>query len=131
MEEPRPHPRNAARLTTLTDRSPQWRPTGRPWRYLSGVAKLYDLSRGAIRQIASFDDGPTGSPVWTLAYDGKRLAAACLNGELIVWDAVRRTKLREWRFPGRIEQLVLAADGRHLLTLNSNRTIYVLRLTAR
>ena len=45
----------------------------------------------------------------------------------VLWDPAIGTKLQSWQFPGSVEQ-VAWGDNRHLVTLNANKTIYVLRL---
>ena len=38
---------------------------------------------------------------------------------------------RRWRLPGMVYRVFITSDGRHLLTHNSNGTVYVLRLAPR
>jgi len=108
-----------------------------------GIADAKPESRGKLTDI-----GTRASVAYSS--DGKTLASGNLNGQLILWDVteeqqdewhkgadgvaykktvlkVRGKKLREWRYPGPIHGVAFAGN-RHLLTLNGNGTIYVLRL---
>jgi serine/threonine protein kinase/WD40 repeat protein len=67
----------------------------------------------------------------TLSGDGKLLAAAESDGRLMVWDIAAGKELRQVTLPGPAGRLAFAADNRHLVTANSNGTIYVLRLVAK
>jgi WD40 repeat protein/serine/threonine protein kinase len=62
------------------------------------------------------------------APSGNALATCDLNGLVVIWDAATGKRLSEWKFPGWVNMVAFAADGRHLLTANSNGTIYILRL---
>jgi WD40 repeat protein len=63
--------------------------------------------------------------------DGKNLVSAGWDGRVILWDVASGDRLVEWRFPGEVNWVALAPDGRHLATANNNGTIYVLRLPLR
>jgi WD40 repeat protein/serine/threonine protein kinase len=62
------------------------------------------------------------------APSGSALATCDIDGLVVIWDATTGKRLREWKFPGWVNMVAFAADGRHLLTANGNGTIYVLRL---
>jgi WD40 repeat protein/serine/threonine protein kinase len=69
-------------------------------------------------------------PCALFAPDGKSLVAATQYGKLIVWD-LEGKKLGVWPyFPGPVNALDIAANGRHLATANANGTVYILRLPA-
>jgi len=73
---------------------------------------------------------PSG-PVQALAFaPGGRTLAASYAGRLVLWDVGGLKATREWEFPGGVNGLAFAPDGRHLFTANSNGTVYVLRLGA-
>lgn len=74
-----------------------------------------------------------GAVRWlTFSPDGQRVAYASDIGSLIgrvgVLDAKTLAPLYEWKSPGFVEWLDFAPDARHLITLNGNHTVYVLRL---
>ncbi len=62
--------------------------------------------------------------------DGKSAATVGAGTQpLIVWDLASGKALRSWDgLPVRFQGAAFAADGRHLITANSNGTAYVLRL---
>lgn len=60
--------------------------------------------------------------------DGRLIASADMGGRVIVWEpASRRRKLQQWQLPGAVQRVMLAPDNRHLLTVNSNGSVYILR----
>lgn len=85
--------------------------------------------------------------IWTVAVspDGKTVAAATTNGDLLCWDTsktpslpilekdvverwAKQATLKSWKFPGPINAVSFAPDSKHLITANANGTAYVLRL---
>ncbi len=48
----------------------------------------------------------------------------------LLWERASRKALRQWELPGEVVQVAFAPDDRHALLVNSNGTIYVLRLDA-
>jgi WD40 repeat protein/serine/threonine protein kinase len=62
------------------------------------------------------------------APSGSSLASCDMNGLIVIWDTTTGKQLHEWKFPGWVNMVAFATDGRHLLTANGNGTIYVLRL---
>ncbi len=79
---------------------------------------------------------PRAFPTWhpdkvlavALSPDGKVLASADVGGRVLVWDALKETKLREMVLPGQVAALAFFPDGRHLATANGNGSFWVLRL---
>ena len=56
----------------------------------------------------------------------ENLLASCgEDGRVILWEAARGTKLREWQLPGVVARIAFAHDGRHLATANGNGTVSV------
>ena len=66
-----------------------------------------------------------------LAPDGSSFASP-IGDRKVVWRSMPDGKfLREWTFPGKVHRVLFAPDGRHLVTANTNGTLYVLRLRPR
>ncbi len=64
-------------------------------------------------------------------YDAILLGNTLLTAEehgVAIYDWPHDRLIRRWDFPGPVYQILLAPDGRHIFTVNSNNTCYVLRL---
>jgi WD40 repeat protein/tRNA A-37 threonylcarbamoyl transferase component Bud32 len=91
--------------------------------------KLWDVATGEPRLSLSYGwlvDAMAFSP------DGKVLVTGG-NDEATVrfWDTATGRPLRTWTIgpaQGRVRGLAVTPDGRHLLTLNGNGTVYLLRM---
>jgi WD40 repeat protein len=59
---------------------------------------------------------------------GQSLLVAGKDGHLIEFDRATWKKQREWYLPFDISGIAVSKDGRHLVTANSNGTIYIWRL---
>lgn len=94
------------------------------------IIEIADISNGKARPLATANkaDGSLGYINW-LAYspDGKFIAYAS-NFKIGVLSAKTLKPIYEWKTPGPVHWVGWAPDGRHLVTLNGNRTAYVLRL---
>jgi WD40 repeat protein len=68
--------------------------------------------------------------VFSLSFssDGALLASAGDDGRVSLWQTSSGKRRQTWQFPGHVQQVLFAPDGRHLLTLNANGTVYILRL---
>jgi WD40 repeat protein len=86
------------------------------------------VGKGKPVKVRQFEGHKEFVHAVALTPDGKTLASAGEKGEVVVWDAASGKKLRDWRFPGRVECLAFASDGQHLATGNGNGTVYILRL---
>jgi WD40 repeat protein len=64
----------------------------------------------------------------SLRADGRVLASADFDGQLLLWDLATGKVIREWKLPTPINCAAFAPDGRHLVTGNEDGTAYVLRL---
>jgi WD40 repeat protein len=93
-----------------------------------GFVRLYDARETGMR-LQLLPRWHT-EPVRSLAFapDGATLASAGFDGRLILWDVARQAKLREWKLPGSILAVGFAPDARHLAMVNTNGTVYILRL---
>jgi hypothetical protein len=67
----------------------------------------------------------------SLRPDGRVIASADFDGQLLLWDLATGKKIREWKLLGPINCAGFAPDGRHLVAGTENGTIYVLRLDLR
>ncbi len=91
------------------------------------------LASGDRAGVLRLDGKPAGEKhealLSALAWspDGKRLASACLAGE-VMWRDAAGKRLGGWRFPGAVMSLRVTADGRHLVTGNADGTAFVLRV---
>jgi hypothetical protein len=95
---------------------------------LSGVV-VEELTGREPTVVGRFVDDENVGQVRALAFhpDGKRLAASGTRG-VAVRDLATGKTVWTWRSPGPVESVAWAADGRHLVTHNGNKTVYVLRL---
>lgn len=89
---------------------------------------IVDLTGSEPREINKFTSDKVAGDYSRLAFhpDGKRLAIGSLPG-ICILDVSSQQVVWEWQSPGRICWLGWAADGRHLVTHNSNHSLYVLR----
>jgi WD40 repeat protein len=62
---------------------------------------------------------------------GKRLAWTSGDGRVVVWDLAEDKECIAWAFGRAPNRIAFTHDGRHLLTLNDNGTVYVLELPCR
>ena len=91
---------------------------------------LLDLSGKEPREVARYrDNTKVAGDHANLVFhpDGKTLAVGGGRG-VCVLDVTTMKPLWDWQSPGPIWWLDWAADGRHLVTHNTNSTVYVLRV---
>ena len=94
------------------------------------TVSIMDLSGPKPREARRIEGNLSGlGYVQTLAFhpDGKHLAYGS-HISAGVLDVTTGHPVWEWNPPGPVDRLDWAADGRHLVTHNGNKTIYVLRL---
>jgi WD40 repeat protein len=65
----------------------------------------------------------------TFAPNGKVLASADHQGQVLCWDTGTLHILKEWKLPVSVNRLAFSPDGRHLAIATTGR-VYVLRLKA-
>jgi WD40 repeat protein len=62
--------------------------------------------------------------------DGTCLLGTSEGGDMVLWDVASGLERWRWQFPWPVFRARFTADGRHILTLNGDGTVYVLRLQA-
>lgn len=95
----------------------------------AGEVVLLDLTGKEPREVAKYEGAGkvgAGSTYLTFRPDGKALACGSDSGVDIL-DVATFKPVWEWAAPGPVDWLDWAADGRHLVTHNGNKTVYVLR----
>jgi serine/threonine-protein kinase len=101
-----------------------------------GTLKVWDagLTKADPQPLQIVKNAVTQGP-WPAPYraatfspDGKLLAVGCQRGGLTLYDTGTWKEVRQWRWPGGIQQLAFDNAGKHLLSVNQNGTAYVLRL---
>jgi WD40 repeat protein/serine/threonine protein kinase len=93
------------------------------------TVKLWDLASKQVQ--LSLEGPPEGLTSMTLSPDGRTLALASVDGKVRLRDAASGRPLETLQVGPRrgvILQAAYTPDGRHLVTLNGNGTMYVLRL---
>ncbi len=95
--------------------------------YLRDIRLLSTSGNAQPRHFNHIQD----SDAFAFSPDGKTLATEPRAGVVEFWDVASGNSTGTIEVgPGRFEQLVYAPDGRHLITVNANGTVYVLRLTS-
>jgi WD40 repeat protein len=100
-----------------------------------GVVRCWDLTGAYPKERSSIrlDKGPVGSI--DVSPDGSKLVVAYRRGYILLsnWSG---NKLRDWQLEGAADnrfamdgEVRFTADGKHLLSVNSNATAYILRLS--
>jgi len=98
----------------------------------------YGLQEPLIRQYAVKDDKPAALPplkgtggyvhTVTMSPDGKLLATVGLDGQVILWDAIKNTRLQSWTMHEVCHRAVFSDDNRHLALPLGTGVIYILRI---
>ncbi|MBM4070701.1 MAG: hypothetical protein FJ271_17365 [Planctomycetes bacterium] len=103
-------------------------PDGQSLAIASQRASRYKVvGKGLI--LASEVPGSTAVQSVAFSPSGEFLATVGYgSGHIVLWNARRMTKIREWKLPGPALQVAFANDGRHLATANVNGTVYVFRI---
>jgi serine/threonine protein kinase/WD40 repeat protein len=91
-----------------------------------GACSLLDLHTGRFVRKIELGTAPVGHAA-VFSPDGK-LAAVAYASSLILLEMPSGNRIKEWQFPGPVQDVAFAPDGRHLAVANGNGTLYVLRL---
>jgi WD40 repeat protein len=100
--------------------------TTQDWNEAVVIWDLGDAEPKRLHVIGLQDEG------WAVAFlpgDNHIIYSSTITGQLTLLDLTGRQPDRKWIFPGAISGLIAAPDGRHIITQNTNGTIYVLRLS--
>jgi WD40 repeat protein len=91
---------------------------------------IWDVTERQPTQWTKWEGNAEEGGSYAVAFspDGRTLPSATTRGKLILRDSETGTIRKEWQLPGPIWWVTYAPDGRHLLTVNSNGTGYILRL---
>jgi WD40 repeat protein len=100
-----------------------------------GTLKVWDVAqfKSDMSPLHVFKNtmlwGAAPAPYRALAFspDGKLLAAGDLRGGLMLYETSSWKELRQYRWPGGIQQLAFDAWSKHLVCVNNNGTAYILR----
>jgi WD40 repeat protein len=94
-----------------------------------GQIRIWDVANGQVKVTL---EGHTARVIClTYSADGQRLASSGQDGRVIFWDPfARKRKIHEWHLPGVVTRVAVAPDGRHVATVNSNGTVFLLRAAA-
>jgi WD40 repeat protein len=95
-----------------------------------GMLRLWLLNENGPARSAPMRLVGHKDPVNAATYspDGHILASAGSEGHVILWESATGKKYRQWQLPGPVNRLAFADDGRHLIILDGEGTLYVLRL---
>ncbi len=112
-------------------------PDGRYCYTSDPVGTIYQVdlesSKGDVRPLAKWH---TSSPTLAVSPDGRFLGSCAADGRVILWELPSGNKIQEWNFqelpgcpvPFAPNKCIFSPDSRHLVTTNSNGTIYFFRL---
>ncbi|MGD9710503.1 MAG: WD40 repeat domain-containing serine/threonine protein kinase [Thermomicrobiales bacterium] len=93
--------------------------------YMHGPAgKLWDLAAEPVREYSL----PQGIVDATFMKDETKLLMVNSQNEVVIYDWRLDREIHRIPMPGRVVQVRMHPDGKHLLTVNGNGTVYILRL---
>src|SRR5262249_41694381 len=90
--------------------------------YLNGCV-LADLNKTPPEAAQLF-----GQASYCVAFHPTKPLVAVGHVGVNIYDVNTRRRERAWSYPGRVAAMAFTPEGRHLLTANTNSTVYVLRL---
>jgi WD40 repeat protein len=95
----------------------------------NGTSTVWNLRVRPSKTLANWERYWVEGLTFAFAFspDSRTLASAT-EFRLTLRDPATGTIRKEWQFPGAIRWVSYAPDGRHLVTINSNGTGYILRL---
>jgi eukaryotic-like serine/threonine-protein kinase len=95
--------------------------------FQEGTLEVWDLARARPRLRATTTIAH-GESIYSLRFlaDGRTVVIGSLGG-VYLWDSEEFVATRHWRFPGGVSPALVTADGRYIVSVNSNFTVYVFR----
>ncbi len=92
-----------------------------------------ESAEGDVRPLAKWH---ASTPTLAVSPDGRFLGSCAADGRVILWELPSGSKIQEWNFhelpgcpvPFAPVHCIFSPDSRHLVTTNSNGTIYFFRL---
>jgi WD40 repeat protein len=95
---------------------------------LDGIVRRWNLNRPQDTPLQMQSTGQINAVAFVPGKSGNaRMASASILGRVCFWDDNGKL-VGEWRLPGAVSSLAFTPDGQHVLTGNSNGTVYVLRM---
>jgi len=91
-----------------------------------GEVKIWDIDKR--ESLNTIQAHKSGLQSLTVNADGSRFATTDKDGQVRVWDTKTGKQLREWELKMPVRGFVFTPDGKHLVTANSNGTVYLLDL---
>jgi WD40 repeat protein len=89
-----------------------------------GTVRLWNLTTDSTLSLTM----PSGVESIGFAPSGNEFAVSCRDGQVHVWDDDHRALLPRFKLPGPVRELVYAPDGRHLVTVNADGSVFLFRL---
>lgn len=92
------------------------------------VVNLWRLDADEPFLMRTFE-GHRGSVLKAKFSPGGDIIATCsVDNTVRLWNVHTGETVKEWEFPGFVSDFAFSADGRYLVTANSNGTVYVLKV---
>jgi serine/threonine-protein kinase len=98
------------------------------WSDSAGTVRTWEVKAAESKKPATFSGHVTAVNSAAFSPDGKLIAAAALDGKVIVWDAKSGKAQQDWKLPGAVHGVAFDEQGRHLALANANGTAFILRL---
>ncbi|MEZ6141368.1 MAG: hypothetical protein R3B84_12425 [Zavarzinella sp.] len=86
--------------------------------------KVYDLAKKA--ELHSFKGHEAPMRALVVGPDGNRFITIDSTGEIKLWDTKTGKELRQWKLPTPVNTAAFSANGKKIITANTDSTLYVL-----